>query len=153
MYPLFRDQDVTASLTDVWQFLRNPANLDLITPEDLRFQIVSSVPATMFNGLIIEYRIKISGFGTRTWLAEIKHIREQHSFVDEQRIGPYRFWYHYHELVERGDTVKIIDRVYYDVPYGAVGRVLHYFFIRKTLERIFRFRRERLAEILCRNSK
>lgn len=58
MYTLFRNQDVTASLTDVWQFLRNPANLDLITPEDLRFQIVSSVPATMFNGLIIEYRIK-----------------------------------------------------------------------------------------------
>jgi len=30
MYTLFRDQDVTASLTDVWQFLRNPANLVIL---------------------------------------------------------------------------------------------------------------------------
>jgi ligand-binding SRPBCC domain-containing protein len=39
-------------------------------------------------------------FGRRKWVAEMKYIREPFSFVDEQRVGPYKLWYHYHELFE-----------------------------------------------------
>ena len=94
MYVLERQQRVTASVEQAWAFLQNPANLDRITPPDLQFRIVTDVPAIMFNGLIVEYRITIPLLGTHTWVTEIKHIREGLSFVDEQRLGPYRFWYH-----------------------------------------------------------
>lgn len=148
MYTLYREQYVTATLADAWAFLRNPVNLNKITPDDLHFKIVSPVPRTMFNGLIIEYRIRIPWLGMHKWVAEIKHIKEMHSFVDEQRIGPYRFWYHYHELIEQGDKVKIIDKVYYEVPFGPIGRVMHFLFIQKTLARIFHFRKQQLEVIL-----
>lgn len=68
MYLLEKEQLVTASLDDSWDFLKNPANLNLITPADLYFLIVSPVPENMFDGLIIEYRITIPIFGAQRWL-------------------------------------------------------------------------------------
>jgi ligand-binding SRPBCC domain-containing protein len=152
MYTLYREQYVIATLAEAWDLLKNPANLDLITPDDLQFKIVSPVPQIMFNGLIIEYRIRIPWFGVHTWIAEIKHIREMRSFVDEQRLGPYSFWYHYHQIDAEESRIKLIDRVYYEVPYGIFGKIIHFFFIRKTLQRIFDYRKEKLAELLTINS-
>jgi len=148
MYTLYREQYVTATPAATWDLLKNPANLDLITPEDLQFRIVSPVPREMFNGLIIEYRIKIPWFGERTWVAEIKHIKEMHSFIDEQRLGPYTFWYHYHQIDAEEGRIKLTDRVYYEVPFGIFGKIIHFFFIRKTLKLIFDYRKEKLAELL-----
>jgi ligand-binding SRPBCC domain-containing protein len=149
MYTLYREQYVNASLAEAWNLLKNPANLDLITPGDLQFKIISPVPEEMFNGLIIEYRIKIPWIGVHKWLAEIKHIREMHAFVDEQRTGPYTFWYHYHQVDEEEGRVKLTDRVYYKVPYWVFGKIIHFLFIRKTLDRIFDFRQKKLAELLA----
>ncbi len=148
MYILERQQRVPASLEQAWEFLQQPANLDRITPTDLRFRIVSEIPAIMVNGLIVQYRITIPLLGTHTWVTEIKHIREGHSFVDEQRLGPYRFWYHYHEIRQEGEEVLLIDKVSYQPPFGLLGHLLHGVYIRKTLERIFDYRRERLDHYL-----
>jgi ligand-binding SRPBCC domain-containing protein len=153
MYKLSREQYVTATLGEAWDLLKNPANLDRITPPDLQFQIISPVPEEMFNGLIVEYRIQIPWFGVRKWVAEIKHIKEMYSFVDEQRIGPYNFWYHYHQIEVEEDLIKLTDRVYYEVPYGLIGKILHLLFIRKTLNRIFDYRKEKLAELLTSNTQ
>jgi len=148
MYILERQQRVTASVEQAWAFLQNPANLDRITPPDLQFRIVTDVPAIMHNGLIVEYRITIPLLGTHTWVTEIKHIREGLSFVDEQRLGPYRFWYHYHEIRQQNYGVLLIDQVFYQPPFGLLGQLLHRFYISKTLERIFEYRRQRLNKFL-----
>ncbi len=148
MHTLERHQTVRTSLENAWDFLKNPANLNSITPEDLHFQIISDIPEVMFDGLMIEYRIKIPLIGTRKWLAEIKHIREQRSFVDEQRIGPYNLWYHYHELNQEENGVRITDRVYYKIPFGILGELINTLFVQKTLERIFDYRKEKVREIL-----
>ena len=148
MYILERRQLLRADIVEVWNFLQNPANLDRITPTDLRFEIVSDCPVTMHNGLIIEYRISIPLLGNHSWVTEIKHIRDGHSFVDEQRLGPYRFWYHYHEILPADGGVQMLDRVFYQPPFGLVGRLLHPLYIRRTLERIFDYRRERLDILL-----
>ncbi len=148
MYTLETEQLVTARLEECWNFLKNPENLNEITPPDLDFRIMSPVPQDMYDGLIIEYRISIPLFGVQRWVAEIKHIRPKKSFVDEQRIGPYAFWYHYHELTATPGGVKLIDRVHYSVPYGIFGRLLHGLFIKKTLQRIFAYRHVKISEIL-----
>ena len=148
MYTLIKEQFVQATIAEVWAFLKNPSNLDLITPPDLQFEIISLLPEEMFDGLIIEYRINLPMFGKRQWVAEIKHIREKCSFVDEQRMGPYRFWYHYHAMVQEGGQVKIIDKVHYALPFGPFGRLLHGVYVGGILDRIFRYRKDKLAEIL-----
>ncbi|MGW8193458.1 MAG: SRPBCC family protein [Desulforhopalus sp.] len=148
IYTLEKEQVVTANLDQTWSFLENPANLNTITPEDLNFSIISPLPETMYNGLIIEYRISIPLFGVKKWIAEIKHIRDKKSFVDEQRLGPYTFWYHYHELNETASGVRVFDRVNYVMPFGPVGSLLHALFVKKTLDRIFDYRKAKIAEIL-----
>jgi ligand-binding SRPBCC domain-containing protein len=149
MYILERQQKVSGSMEQAWAFLQNPVNLDSITPPDLQFKIVTDVPEIMFNGLIIEYRITIPLIGTHSWVTEIKHINEGGSFVDEQRLGPYRFWYHYHEIRQEEDGVLLVDRVHYQPPAGFLGRIVHRLYIRRTLERIFDYRQTRLDEFLA----
>lgn len=148
MYTLTREQLVETSLEAAWDFLRNPVNLNAITPDDLHFRIISPLPEVMFNGLLIQYKVTIPVIGARNWVAEIKHIREYHSFVDEQRLGPYRFWYHYHEITETGHGIKLVDKVHYGLPYGPLGQALHCLFVKKTLNRIFDYRASRLAVVL-----
>lgn len=141
---LEQQQSLPVPVETVWQLIQNPANLDSITPPDLQFSIVSPVPPVMYDGLIIEYRLRVPYFGKQSWVTEIKHIRPGCSFVDEQRVGPYRFWHHYHELQPEGAATRMIDRVHYQLPYGPLGELLHRLVVRETLERIFAFRRREL---------
>jgi ligand-binding SRPBCC domain-containing protein len=147
IYTLERKVDLGAPLENCWEFLRNPFNLNRITPPDLHFHIVSDIPGIMYNGLLITYTIRIPGFGRRHWLTEIKHIRDGHSFVDEQRYGPFRFWYHHHELIEKPDCTQSLDNVSYIMPYGPLGIMVHSLYIQKIMKRIFDFREQRLQDI------
>ncbi len=147
MYNLRKETLVTTDMGKAWDFIRNPGNLNLITPPDMAFEIVSELPDEMFEGMLVEYRVRIPVVGTRPWLSELKHIVPGRSFVDEQKIGPYKLWYHYHALEQVGDKIKFIDQVTYEVPYCIFGKMAHALFIRKTLERIFAYREERFKEI------
>jgi ligand-binding SRPBCC domain-containing protein len=148
MHRIHREQIVRTSLEQAWNFIKDPRNLNAITPDALDFEIISDVPPEMVNGLLIEYRIKIPFLGRQRWLTEIKHIRPMQSFVDEQRLGPYRFWYHYHELQDTGSGVKIIDDVTYAAPFGIIGRCVNFLIIRKMLEKIFNHRAEMFEKLL-----
>lgn len=137
IHTLYREQIIQTDLERAWQFISTPINLDAITPSDLSFEIISDVPETMYNGLLIEYRVGIPFLGKQTWLTELKHIREGHSFVDEQRIGPYKIWYHYHEITQVAGGIQFIDRVTYVMPYGPLGSLVHPFLVKPQLQRIF----------------
>lgn len=82
IHELSRVQTIPTDLETAWNFIRSPRNLDQITPDDMAFEILSSLPEEMFNGQLIEYRVGIPFLGKQTWLSELKHIRERHSFVD-----------------------------------------------------------------------
>jgi len=66
-------------------------------------------------------------------------------FVDEQRVGPYRWWRHEHLFYAAGDGTLVLDRVQYGVVGGAVINAL---FVAPELRKIFAFRRRKLAELL-----
>ncbi|GAB4169614.1 MAG: hypothetical protein D6794_12170 [Deltaproteobacteria bacterium] len=148
MHQLERNLIVNADADKVWAFLATPVNLDRLTPPELRFRILSAVPDTMYDGLLIRYEIGIPLFGRWQWLTEIKHIEPGHSFVDEQRSGPYRFWYHYHAIEATGDgRTRMIDRVTYQLPFGPLGELVHALQVRRMLGDIFDYRAEKLKEI------
>lgn len=147
IYTLTTSTCLGASRYECWEFLKNPENLNLITPPELHFRIISDIPATMFDGMLIEYSIRVPGFGQQKWLTEIKHIMEYHSFVDEQRYGPFRFWYHFHGITESTQGLNSVDHVTYIMPFGYLGRLLHAGYVRKVLLHIFRYRKEKLKQI------
>lgn len=148
MHLLERDIILDARPDQVWEFLSTPVNLNALTPPGLHFRILSEVPEKMYNGLILLYEIQIPMFGKRRWLTEIKHLREGTFFVDEQRLGPYRLWYHQHRIegFEAGKT-RMFDRVFYQLPYGVLGGLVHELLVKKMLAEIFDYRARRLVEL------
>lgn len=140
VHQIKREITIPTDLGSAWDFIRSPANLNKITPDDMDFEIVSELPDTMYNGLLIEYRIGIPLLGKQTWLTELKHIRERHSFVDEQRTGPYKLWFHYHEITEIADGVRFRDHVSYIMPFGPLGSIARALYVKNELARVFDFR-------------
>ncbi|MBM4426459.1 MAG: SRPBCC family protein [Chloroflexi bacterium] len=144
---LHREQVIPASVEAVWTFFCNPHNLNSITPPDMNFEIIAGGDVKMYEGQVIEYRVEFIRGVRSLWLTEIAHVRENGYFVDEQRIGPYRFWYHEHffEAVAKG--VKMTDHVTYAMPFGVLGDVVHAAWVGGRLKSIFDFRYGKIADI------
>lgn len=148
IHVLEQTQVVTASPERVWAYFATPVNLNDMTPPDLDFTIVRGATSVMRQGQLIEYRVGFAPGLHSTWLTEIRHVVEGRYFVDEQRIGPYRLWYHEHHVDPQPDgTVLLTDRVTYCVGFGPLGEVLHWLWIQRKLRWIFAFRRERVAAL------
>jgi ligand-binding SRPBCC domain-containing protein len=147
IYTLEVKQFVKISLAEAWDFFSSPGNLSKITPPHMGFIITSGVPAKMYPGQIITYKVSpISGIRTN-WVTEITHVADHSFFIDEQRFGPYRMWHHEHHFETQGDGVLMTDRVSYKLPFGILGRIAHALFVRRQLEQIFEFREECLERM------
>jgi ligand-binding SRPBCC domain-containing protein len=144
LYQLTRKQVLPITLEQAWPFFSTPSNLEQITPAFLNFHITSPVPEEIYPGLIITYRIAAVAGVPMTWVTEIKHVVRLRQFVDEQRLGPYRFWHHLHRFRAVEGGVEMEDIVHYVMPWGIFGRFVHAVFIRSRLQRIFDFRRDYL---------
>ena len=64
--------------------------------------------------------------------------------VDEQIRGPNRLWVHEHNFEERDGGTLVHDHVHYAV---LMDFLLHRFFIRPDIERIFAYRQEQLRAL------
>jgi len=144
---LHREQVIPAPLEGVWEYFANPYNLNSITPPDMKFEIVSGGDVEMYEGQIIEYRVEFVRGLRSLWLTEIAHVREHEYFVDEQRVGPYRFWYHAHTFSRVQKGVKMIDHITYAAPFGLLGDLVNAMWIRGRLDGIFEYRHHKIAEI------
>lgn len=131
------------AIDDVFAFFADAHNLDLITPEWLRFQIKTPMPVVMRPGLCLDYRLRLRGVPMR-WQSEITAWEPPDRFVDQQRKGPYRRWVHEHRFEEQNGGTEVIDRVDYAVPGG---RLVHRLFVKGDVTAIFRYRRRKLMAI------
>lgn len=147
LYRLARRQFLPAPIERVWPYFATPANLNEMTPPDMDFQIVAGGEPPMYAGQLIEYRVRFLPFVRSLWLTEIAHVVEGRYFVDEQRLGPYRFWYHEHLFEPAEGGVWMTDRVTYALPFGPLGDLVHAVWVRRKLEHIFDFRRRKMTEI------
>ncbi len=144
---LYREQIIPVPVEEVWAYFCDPKNLNAITPPDMNFDIIQGGTVKMYEGQIIEYRVEFLRGVRSLWLTEIAHVRDGEYFVDEQRVGPYRFWYHEHifEKIEYG--TKMTDRVTYMVPFGILGDILNTVWISRRLKNIFDFRMKKIIEL------
>lgn len=147
VYRIQRIQRLPIKLEDAWRFFSTPHNLEQITPDFLCFRITSEVPDEIYSGLIITYRISAVAKIPMLWITEIKHVERCLQFVDEQRIGPFRFWHHLHRFRCVEDGVEMEDIVHYVMPCGWLGQCIHKLYIAGRLQRIFDFRRDHLHSL------
>ena len=101
----------------------------------------------MYQGQIIEYKIKILPLFYSSWISKISYIKENEVFIDEQISGPYKFWHHRHEFKVESDSIFLIDHVHYMVPYGILGRILHLLYIKRKLAEIFNYRADAVEKL------
>jgi len=140
VYRIHRRQVLPIDLERAWTFFWTPHNLEAMTPSFLNFRITSDLSDGAYSGLIITYRIAAVAGIPMTWVTEIKHVNEPFMFVDEQRLGPFRFWHHQHRFREVPGGIEMEDIVHYVMRLGWLGQLVHRIFIRRRLEHIFDFR-------------
>ena len=147
MYVLRQSQFLPIPRKVLWDFVSVPQNLNQITPPKMAFKIVGEQPDAAYAGLLLEYKVRIPVLGWTSWLTEIKYVTEGYSFMDEQRVGPYKLWLHTHTLKDVEGGTQMIDEIRYQMPFGPFGIIAHILFVKKTLKQIFDYRREKLNEI------
>lgn len=147
MYQLKRQQLVKTDMATCWDFFSSPGNLQKITPKYMGFDVLTEVPEKMYEGLMIEYRVRPLLGIPMNWITEITHVKEHQFFVDEQRKGPYRIWHHEHHFETVDNGVLMSDIVSYELPYGILGKIAHPILVQRKLNEIFDFRFEIVEEI------
>ncbi|MFN5149738.1 MAG: SRPBCC family protein [Flavobacteriia bacterium] len=147
MYQIRHKQIVKADLITCWDFFSSPNNLQKITPDYMGFDVKTEVPEKMYEGLMIEYRVRPLMNIPMTWITEITHVKDFQFFVDEQRKGPYRIWHHEHHFMETEEGVEMTDIVSYELPFGLLGKIAHPILVKKKLEEIFAYRYKVVEEL------
>src|SRR5512144_552174 len=147
IHRLERIEQIQRPLEAVFSFFADATNLEAITPRFLRFRILTPTPVVMRPGARIDYAMSLFGVPVR-WRTRITEWEPGVRFVDEQEAGPYAFWRHTHEFVPRGDATLVRDVVEYALPLGPLGTLAHLLFVRRTLTRIFDFRRDATRRLL-----
>lgn len=129
---------------EIFRFFSDASNLGRITPDFLHFAILTPLPLEIGAGARIDYRLRLCGVPFR-WRTRIETFEAPQRFSDIQERGPYRTWHHLHEFEEREGGTLMRDTVDYELPLGPLGALAHALFVRRSVRRIFDYRREVLA--------
>lgn len=89
-----------------------------------------------------------------TWLARHEGFVEGRVFVDVQERGPFAAWRHVHECLPHGPHRSLLaDRITYRLPLAPVSHWVAGWAVRRTLDRMFRFRHDRTVRDLAQHAR
>jgi ligand-binding SRPBCC domain-containing protein len=128
---------------EIFPFFAEARNLETLTPPWLKFEVLTPLPIVMRAGTLVDYRIRVHGIPIR-WRTEIAEWQPPHRFVDVQLRGPYTLWHHTHTFEELDGGTLCLDHIRYR-PRG--GALVNWLFVRRDVEKIFRYRQERMKEM------
>jgi ligand-binding SRPBCC domain-containing protein len=148
---LERTQLIPRPRHEVFDFFSRAANLEKLTPDNLRFSILTPEPIPMHPGTLIDYRIKLSGV-PMTWRTKIDVWEPETRFVDIQLSGPYKLWRHEHTFkdvvtADGRPATEMGDRLTYAVGFGPLGVLARALFVDRTVEGIFDYRKKAVEQI------
>lgn len=142
---LHSEQWIDRPRDEVFGFFSDASNLERITPEELRFEILSEQPIEMRVGALIDYQLHLAGIPFK-WRTEITAWNPPFSFEDTQLKGPYAKWIHTHRFEDHGERTLIVDDVDYALPLSPLGDIA-YPVIKWQLGRIFAHRKKVIASV------
>lgn len=141
---------VPAPIEEVFEFFSRAENLERLTPDSLRFEILTPVPIEMKPGAFIEYRLRLFGIPFR-WQTEITAWEPGKRFVDVQRRGPYLLWEHEHSFERESGNTIIRDNLRYAVAGGPLEPLITWLFVKRQVDRIFDFRENQIRKLFQRD--
>jgi ligand-binding SRPBCC domain-containing protein len=141
-------QKIPITIEKAWEFYSNPANLQLITPDNMGFKVISRYHGDkLYAGQIFEYKVSPIGGIPLYWMTEITNATVPTYFVDEQKKGPYKFWQHQHHFKTIDGGVEMTDIIHYKNPLWLLGNFANALFIKKKLRQIFEYRFKKVEEL------
>jgi uncharacterized protein len=141
------EQLVKAPMESVLGFFGKAENLEKLTPPAMRLKMSSTREGGMHRGSTIEYSLRVHGLGIR-WRALIVEWLPNVRFVDVQTRGPYLWWRHAHEFVERDGGVVVRDRVDFILPFAPLSNIALPA-VRNDIESAFAYRRRAIEDIFA----
>lgn len=141
IYKLYREQQLQTNIQTAWDFFSSPYNLATITPKEMAFKVKSQHDGqAIYQGLLIDYTVSPLLSIPLKWQTEITEVDNLKSFTDFQKKGPYKLWKHHHNFIPTENGVLMQDTVYYELPFGILGKLVHFLFVKKRISQIFDYR-------------
>jgi hypothetical protein len=130
-----------ASAADVYAWHALPEALERLTPPGERVKIIERTGG-IERGARVVLEVGKSPFRQR-WVAVHGDFEVGRYFTDQQVSGPFAYWKHTHTFEPQGTAASILeDRVEYALPFNFLGRWFGGWYVRKKLEKLFRYRHE-----------
>ncbi len=85
-------------------------------------------------------------FKTRLLRVEITDMKKPDQFTDEQLQGDFKVMKHEHHFKPCENGTIMIDLFYYEVPYGALGKIFDSFYLFKYMTRLLHQRNKTIKE-------
>lgn len=147
-----REQWVPQLSKEVFPFFSDTKGLESLTPSWMRFHILTPQPIEIVDAAIIDYRLSWHGIPLR-WKTGIAVWEPPECFVDLQLKGPYRLWHHTHRFRASAGGTQILDSVQYTLPFGVLGRLVDTLSVRRNVEEIFEYRRQKISDLFGSDEK
>ena len=146
-YVFIKQQTIARPIEDVFNFFKQPDNLEKITPSSVGFTILTPRPIKMQIGTVLDYTIRLLGLPVR-WTTLISAYDPPHRFIDVALRGPYSFWHHTHTFEESDEGTIMTDKVHYALPFGIFGRLAHFLWVKRQLKYIFDYRMKIISDLM-----
>ena len=134
--------EVHSNIDRVWEFYTDLKHLEIISPTDIKLNLVEYTDRILKRGTVACFEGKII-IGAR-WCSKITFF-EKYEYVDEMvqdgnKKPPFRLWSHRHifELIDDNKT-RVVDKIKFELPFGFIGKLLEFYFEAK-LQKIFEHR-------------
>lgn len=130
-----RETVIDAPFEEVWAFHATTDGLEALTPGFVNLEIDRVLgpdgeadPDELGVGSRIEMSVRPFGLGPRRRIVSAIDDRRLDdgagSFRDVMESGPFDRWAHTHQFFADGDRTRLVDRVEYRLPGGALGRAV-----------------------------
>lgn len=140
------------SAQELFDWHARPGALERLTPPWDAVRVVERT-GTLEPGARVVLSVPMGPVRLR-WVSRHGDIVPGARFTDEQIEGPFRTWVHTHAMLPGGpDSSTLEDRITYDPPLGAAGRLLSAALVKKRLARLFRFRHDTLRGDLAAHAR
>jgi ligand-binding SRPBCC domain-containing protein len=148
-YLLRREQWVPRPLEEVFAFFSDARNLEVLTPPWLHFRILTSEITAVSQGTLIRYKLSWRGIPLR-WTTKITLWQPPRAFEDFQLSGPYTLWHHTHSFESLNNGTLMTDEVRYRLPFGPLGKLVHWLAVKANVESIFDYRYQQIERLFGR---
>ncbi len=130
----------------IFSFFSDVKNLETLTPSFLNFHVLRKSTDEIQSGTEIDYKLNIHGVPVK-WRSKIYDWNPENQFRDVQLKGPYKKWDHTHTFSDLKNGTLLTDIVIYRLPLAGFGGNLASFLILKDIQKIFKFRKDKIREL------